>query len=372
MIIVRYITKEVLTTFLAITAILLLIALSNRFAMYLAKAATGELPVGLVFRLVWLYTPELLSFLIPLSFFMAILFAYGRMHADSEMAVLSACGFSWGFISRVTLSVAAGVMVVTGLLSLWIVPLMNIYRDKAASEGEALAMIHSLLPGRFQTLEDGNMVFYIEDVASKEKILKGIFIAEQPLRGSVGSKANWTLITAKEAHIERSPETKDFYLILNEGLRYQGIPGTSNYTVVKFNEYGRSVQRENATVGSPETQKQKTSDNLLNSTALQDKAELQWRLSIPLSVLILALLAMPLSKVNPRHGRFAKFLPAIVIYIIYYNLFTLSKRWIVSKTLPAAIGVWWVHAVFLMLALFLIGKESGWLHAWWIKHVKNN
>lgn len=371
MIIVRYITKEVLATFLAITTILLLIALSNRFAMYLAKAATGELPVGLVFRLVWLYIPELLSFLIPLSFFLAILFAYGRMYADSEMAVLFSCGVSLNYITRITLILAACIMVITGFLSLWVVPTITLYRERVVSEGEALAVIHSLLPGRFQTLETGNMVFYIEDIAakekSKEKSIKGVFIAEQPMQSSPkndgqgqGKKTQdmWTLITAEEALIERSPKSKDFYLVLKEGHRYQGVPGAGNYTVVNFKEYGRSVQRQNAGI-IPETQKLKSSNALFRSASLEDAAEFQWRLSIPLSVLILALMAVSLSRVNPRHGRFAKFLPAIVLYIIYYNLFTLSKRWIISKVLPVGLGVWWVHAVFLMIGLLWLAKESG-------------
>jgi len=367
-IIARYITKEVVTTWLAITAILLMIALSNRFALFLAKAATGELPMSLVFRIVGLYTPELLSFLMPLSFFISLLFAYGRMHTDSEMAVLFACGFSWGYISRITLFLALIVMTLTGCLSLWIVPKMTFLRETAAQEGEAIAVIHTLLPGRFQVIEDGNIVFYIEDVASKEKLLKNVFIAEQP-SNATKETANWTLINAKEARVERVSETKDFYLILNEGHRYQGIPGTGDYTVIGFSEYGRSVQ-QSGTPLIPETHKLKSTDNLIHSKNLEDTAELQWRLSIPLSVPILALLALPLAHVNPRHGRFARFLPAIVFYIVYYNLFTLSKRWIISKILPAELGVWWVHGSFLIFALFLLSKESGHLRMRWTAKFK--
>lgn len=357
MIIVRYITKEVLSTFLAISLILLLIALSNRFAIYLAKAATGELPVGLVVRLVLLYTPELLSFLIPLSFFIAILFTYGRLHADSEMTVLFACGFSWSYISKLTLFLATIIMIINAFLSLWLVPVMTHYREKAASEGEALAVINSLLPGRFQMFDEGHMVFYLEDIDPKDKHLKGIFIAEQPTNNQNETNP-WTLITAKEAHTERAEETKNFYLVLNDGYRYQGRPGSTDYTIVKFKEYGRSVQQEASLV--PETQKLKTTDALFKSNLKDDAAELQWRLAIPLSVPILALLAIPLARVNPRHGRFAKFLPAIILYIFYYNLFTLSKRWVANQVIPEWIGLWWVHIIFLTIALLLLGYESGW------------
>lgn len=348
-------------SFMAITVILLLIALSNRFAVFLAKAATGELPVGLVFRLVLLYIPELLSFLIPLGLFIAILFTFGRLHADSEMTVLAACGLSWGFISKLTFYISLSVMVVTALLSLWLVPQITLYREKVLSEGEALAVMQSLLPGRFQMFNEGNMVFYIEDMKSKDKTLKGIFIAEQPSAHSKKEENGWALITAKEARLERDQDSKNFYTILNEGYRYQGKPGLGNYTVMQFEEYGRTAEPTSGQV--PETQKLKSTKALLHSGILEDAAEFQWRLSIPISVFILAFLAIPLARVNPRHGRFAKFLPAIVLYIVYYNLFTLCKRWVASGTLMPGIGVWWVHGLFLMLALFLLSKESGFLKA---------
>lgn len=361
MIIARYITKEVVYTWLAITVILLLIALSNRFAVYLAKAATGELPVSLVFRLVGLYTPELLSLVIPLSFFMAILFAYGRLHVDSEMIVLWSSGFGWKYISHLAMALGGILMIGVGLLTLWVVPQITEYREQVVSEGDALALIQSTLPGRFQTISEGRLVFYLEDISAREKTLQGIFIAEQPNRTPAGSQG-WTLITAEEANVRQDTQSKDFYLVLTDGYRYQGTPGTANYTRVKFSEYGRSVKQES----NPQQAglKQKPSVDLLHSKEREDKAEFQWRLSIPLSLPILALLAVPLSHVRPRQGRFGRFLPAVILYILYYNLFTISKRWVASGSLPSSIGVWWVHGLFLALALVLLARESGWFWAY--------
>lgn len=355
MIIVRYITKEVGLTFLSITGILLLIALSNRFAMFLAKAATGELPIGFVFSLVWLYIPEILTFLIPLSLFLALLFAYGRLHAESEMAVLSSCGISSGFICKLTLSIAFFISIIVAWLSLWVVPTLSANREKALSEGEALAVAQGMLPGRFQTFGEGNLVFYLEDIAPKNNAMKGIFIAEQPHASKEGE--GWALITAREAQIEREQKTKDFYLVLKDGYRYKGDPGRGEFTVIKFGEYGRAVQHQGAAIPSD---KVKSTSALLQSGTIEDIAEFQWRLSIPLSVPILALLAIPLARVRPRQGRFANFLPAIVVYIAYYNLFTMAKRWVGSSQLSSSVGVWWVHLAFILLALGLGAKEFGW------------
>jgi len=359
MIIARYITKEILWTFLATLTVLLLIALSNRFALYLAKAATGELPLGLVFRVVGLYIPELLSYLIPLSFFIALLFAFGRLYADSEMTVLMACGISWKYICRLTLILALLIMFLVGALSLWWVPQITKSREKAISEGEAIGMLQSILPGRFQTAGEGEHVFYLEDVTDKHT-LKGVFIAERPKLDSAAIDHGWTLITANEAFVKRDSKTKDFYLVLKQGYRYQGVPGIASYTVVKFDEYGRSTPPMVEAAPTQEL-RQKDTHDLMNATR-EDAAEFQWRLSLPLSVPILALLAIPLSRVRPRHGRYAKFLPAIVVYIIYYNLFTICKRWVSNGSLPSYLGVWWVHAFFLILGLVLIAKESGWIN----------
>ncbi len=355
-IVARYITKEVVVAFSVITLILLLIVLSNRFAAYLAKAATGELPIKLVFHIVGLYTPELLSYLIPLGLFIAILFTYGRLYADSEMIVLFACGVSLRRIINLTIALALVIALLTGWLTLWCVPKVALLREKILAEGEAFGVMQSLLPGRFQSFAEGRLVFYIEDVSSKQDNIKGVFIAERPTDLSI-NESSWAFITAEDAKIKRDEKTHDFYLVLNKGHRYQGLPGTANYTLVSFEEYGRTIPHAAPPIPS-DSLRLKESVNLFTSRDPVETAELQWRLSLPLTVPILALLAVPFSRVRPRQGRFAKFLPAIGVYIIYYNLFTVSKRWVASGVLPAFIGVWWVHLLFLLIGLSLVVKES--------------
>lgn len=357
-IIARYITKEIFWAFLVITTILFLIVLSNRFAAYLAKAATGELPVGLVFQIVGLHTPELLSYLIPLGLFIGLLFAFGRLYADSEMTVLSACGISLQYIIQLTLTFACIVMLVTALLTLWVVPKITTLREQAISEGGSIGVMQSMIPQRFQIFSGGKLVFYLEDTSNKEDNLKGIFIAERPMN-IANAEDPWTLITAEDARFKRDEKTNQSYIVLKDGHRYQGLPGAADYKVVRFKEYGRAIPQETGPSES-DTLRLKNTTLLLKSQNSEDAAELQWRLSLPLSVPILALIAVPLARVRPRHGRYAKFLPAIAIYIIYYNLFTVSRRWVAASVLPSFVGVWWVHGLFFLVGLGLIAKDSGW------------
>jgi lipopolysaccharide export system permease protein len=358
-IVARYITKEIFWAFLVTTSILFLIVFSNRFAAYLAKAATGELPVTLVFQIVALYTPELLSYLIPLGLLIGLLFSFGRLYADNEMAVLFACGISLQYIIKLTLCFALIVALIVSFLTLWAVPQITAIREQVLSEGEAFGVMQSMLPQRFQTLSDGKLVFYLENTDSNKDTLKGIFIAERPTNIQDETET-WTLITAESARLKRDEKTNHFDLVLKNGHRYQGLPGAADYKVIRFKEYGRGIPEDTSSPTESDVLRLKSTEYLLNSHDPEEAAEFQWRVSLPLSVLVLALIAVPLARVRPRHGRFAKFLPAIVIYIIYYNLFTVSRRWVAASVLPSFIGVWWVHGLFFMIGLVLVAKACGW------------
>lgn len=359
LIIARYITKEIGLSFLGITAILLLIVLSNRFALYLTKAATGELPISLIFHMMGLWTPELLSYLIPLGLFLALLFTYGRLYAESEMTVLFACGVSYQAIIKITLGLAVAVMLLTASLTLWIVPHLALKREKLLSKGEAFGVIQSLLPGRFQAFADDRFVFYIEGVEPKSEMMQGVLIAEHPTVALKNEKG-FTWITASAATVKQDKKSQKFYVVLKNGHRYQGFPGTAEYTVTDFEEYGRTIEPTASPMQS-DSLRSKPSAQLFKSNTPSEAAELQWRLSLPLTVVILALLALPLSYVRSRQGRFAKFFPALALYIVYYNFFTISRRWVEALTLPSFIGVWWVHLLFFFIALGLIAKRTGWL-----------
>lgn len=364
MIVNRYISKEVLINFLAITCILLFVALSNQFISLLAKVAVGQLPANLVFNVILLYVPELLASLMPLGLFIAILFAYGRLHADSEMAVLFTCGFNWADLTKLILVLSTLVAMVVLTFTCWVIPNIAAYREKILAQGEALGIMQAIVPGQFQIIDEGRLMFYVEDLDKKpSQQLVNIFIAEQPQPNEPNNQVSF--ITAARGYLQHKDtmekleqKADDFFLILKDGHRYTGTPGTLNYTVINFGEYGREIKTE-------EDQTKINIEELLPTRLLlfsskqEEIAELQWRLSLPISVIILGLLAIPLSKVSPRQGRFAKFLPAILLYIAYFNLMLVSKRWVGAGTLPARYGMWWVHCIFGLCGCILLAKVSG-------------
>lgn len=357
MVIARYITKEIFGTFSAISFILLFIALSNKFVMYLAKAASGKLPVTLVFKVVGLFIPELFGLLAPVAMFIAILFTHSRLHADSEVAVLLTCGFDWGRLTRVTLIITLIFAFIVGVINFALVPKITAEREKLIADGQVAGVMHAITPGQFQTIDDNDqLVFYVENVLPSGK-LRNIFIAQQPDPEKAADGKAIVVLTAQTADIKQLENQNEFYLVLRNGYRYEGNPGSADYRVTSFVEYGRELKYAAGVI--PNNEYLRSTAALLHSKDSADKAEFQWRCSMPIAVCILALLAIPLGKVQPRQGRYAKFLPAVLIYMLYYNLLTVCRRLIANGSMHPYPGLWAIHLLFFLFAMLLLFKVSG-------------
>lgn len=357
MIVRRYVGGIVLRTACAVTAILLLIALSNKLVVFISRVAAGEISTRILFQLVGLHIPELLGFLLPLGIFIGIILGLGRLYVDNEMTALHAGGISMTQILGIVSSVTFGGMLLVAMLTFWIIPQFYIYKEQLLDQGESTTLLQTLAPGRFHALRGGTLVFYVESLSRQRQDLREVFIAEQP---SV-SADTWQVVTARNGYLQTDPTQGHRYLILSDGTRYEGTPGNRDYSRIEYETYGRLIDAEpphevrvlHRMVATPA---------LWSSTSPSYRAELQWRCSIPLSVPILALLATSLSAVAPRAGRYAKLLPAILLYIIYYNLLTVSKHWMHTGKLSTDIGVWWVHGIFLLLAGGLWLQHTGSIH----------
>jgi lipopolysaccharide export system permease protein len=148
--------------------------------------------------------------------------------------------------------------------------------------------------------------------------------------------------------------------VLYNGRHYEGVPGKGEFLVVEsFDEHGIPVrvERDEEFV---EVAAAKPTFDLLRSPKLADRAELHWRLSLPLSLFVLGLLAVPLSRTAPREGRYARLGVALFIYLIYTNLLSIGRVWIESGVMSDAVGLWWVHALVALMAVWMLAREGGW------------
>ncbi len=351
LILFKYIAKEVYTALLAVTLVLVFVFLSNQVVHYLSYAASGKIAASVVFRLISLQLPYLLGLMLPIGLFFGILLALGRLYVDNEMTALFACGMNGRQLLRYIVLISMVVVGVVAFLMLWLNPLIAAKKDRLiASDAPENALVQTLIPGRFMKSSDGRRVFYVEDVARDHLEARNVFIAEMPEEG--GSQRAWTVVSSASGYQSTDFRSGSQFIVAKEGYRYQGVPGQKDFIIIKFDKYGAKVDQVGSTVMNSH-EDAKPTGALLGSSDINDVAELQWRLSIPIVALIFAFLAVPLSRVQPRQGRYVQIVPAIVICMVYVNLLFLARAWLERGLLPTWLGLWWAHIIFIGFAFFL-------------------
>ena len=357
MIVFRYLSREVLVTLSAVSAVLLVIIMSGRFIKYLAQAAQGVLDPSVLFLIMGYRMPGFLQLILPLGLFLGILLAYGRLYQDTEMTVLSATGMSNRRLLGYSMAPAAIVAVIVAWLSLGLAPQGVAEVAKIFNQQDAMTEFDTLVPGRFQAMKDGSRVTYTEGLSDDRGQLAGVFISEKRMQRQVeGEKPKQSGITVLVAEKGRQVIQADGsrYLILENGYRYDGNPGQADYRATQYETHGVLLPKPSVSAEIGEREAVPTRE-LIGSDEPRYQAELQWRLSIPLLVFIVTLLAVPLARVNPRQGRFLKLLPAILLYMAYLALLIGARGQLDKGKIPMELGLWWVHALFLLIgaALFL-------------------
>lgn len=354
MIVFRYLSREVLVTMSAVSAVLLVIIMSGRFIKYLAQAAQGALDPGSLFMIMGVRMPGFLQLILPLGLFLGILLAYGRLYLDSEMTVLTATGMSQQRLLAYSMAPALLVALLVAWLSLSLAPKGIERMQLILNKQDAMTEFDTLAPGRFQSMRDGSRVTYTEQLSNDRTQLGGVFIAEKnpPHNGKPGTDA---VLVAHHGVQQIHPDGSR-YLILTDGYRYDGVPGQADYRAIKYDTYGVLLPKPEVSSEIDDRDAIPTSE-LLASKEPRMRSELQWRLSIPLLVFIVTVLAVPLSKVNPRQGRFLKLLPAVLLYMSYLALLITARGMLDKGKIPLGIGLWWVHLLFLAIGLLLVYWE---------------
>lgn len=355
MIVFRYLSREVLLTLSAVSAVLLVIIMSGRFVRYLAQAAQGMLDPGVLLMIMAYRIPGFLQLILPLGLFLGILLAYGRMYLDSEMTVLSATGMSQQRLLGYSMVPATLVALLAGWLSLGLAPQGVEHVARILNQQSAMTELDTLVPGRFQSMKDGLRVTYSEELSEDRGSLSGVFISETQLSSS-GDKPRGLSVLVAESGRQEIQADGSRYLILENGYRYDGNPGQADYRAIKYDTYGVLLPKPQVAVDVTEREAIPTRE-LIGNDKPNMQSELQWRLSIPLLVFVVTLLAVPLSRVNPRQGRFLKLLPAILLYMAYLSLLIGARGAVDNGQIPAALGLWWVHGLFVLIGLLLLYWE---------------
>lgn len=355
MIIFRYLAKEILASMFAVSFVLVLIILSARFVRYLAEAAAGKLDAGVLLLLMGLRLPGYLELILPLGLFIGIIMAHGRMYVDSEMTVLSACGVSERRVMLYTLFTSVVVALLVAVFSLFLGPEGVRASESLLEEQRSRTDFETLKPARFHQLNTGKGVSYAESISDDKQRLSHVFMAEVSERSSDDPP---TILVAESGETIADMEKGEKYLLLKRGSRYVGRPGSGAYEVIVFDEYAQKLPKPDYSVKSRKRTDGMTTLKLIKEETPEAKAALEWRLSLPLLVLIVGFLAVPLSRTQPRKGRYGKLVPAVLVYMIYLVMANTARGLNESNEAPIVGLLWWVHAGFFALGLIFYNWRS--------------
>ncbi|MES2205019.1 MAG: LPS export ABC transporter permease LptF [Pseudomonadota bacterium] len=357
MIISRYFAKEVYSTVFSVTLILVLVFLVNQTIRFLSQAATGHLASSAVLNLILLELPYLLGLLLPLGLYLGVLITYSRFYADQEMTVLFAAGMSRWQLLRITLGVSSLIFIVVCGLMFELNPFLAQKKNSIMVSTAAKNLVAALVPGTFKITQGGQRVIYVGGVSRDHKTAENLFVADAPAVLEEDQPSVWTITSASSGSQRREGKDNHLFIVAKEGYRYQGAPGKKNFEVTHYKQYGVELPDEEESVSqdSDAISSQQLISNFEHE--LRYATELQWRMALPISTILLAILAQLLSRVAPRQGRFQQIIPAILIYVVYANMMFVGRTWMSHGKTPEWLGLWWIHGLLVMFILFLSFRQ---------------
>lgn len=346
----KYILREWLWTALAVSIVLIIVLLGTYFGDLLNDMADGRIPVGLMSTQVLLHFPVILGNVLPLAGFLAVMWGLGRLYRDHEMAVMRSSGFGWKSLLRPLSGLVLPLAAILLVLGLMVTPYTGQLAEQQLEEAFRSAALWGLQPGKFHVLQRGDLIIYAESIDEDGSTLRNVFIKQR-------QREREQIWVARKGKYWTDIETGDHFLILEDGKITDIAPGQLD---VKELTYARNDLR----LPEPQLRQRKKQANSRPTTELlvdgstEAIAELQWRVSPAISVIILGLLAIPLAHSEPREGRGSRVVLGILVYLLYGNTLYLCRAWVAEGILPAYIGLWWVHILFLIIGFVWIRRQG--------------
>ena len=346
----KYLRKETLKTFAAILMVLFVVAVGQMFTEILRAITRGVLPASMLFVELGLRSFDSLTLLLPLSLYLAVLAKLSQMYRNQEIVMFHSAGVS----SRQMLKMYVPHMVFFSLLllviSVFIIPVASKTSERLTLAASKDISLMGLKEGVFQELSGSNSVIYIRKINVEQNRLENIFV-------NVRHKDRVDTLTAEYGYQYEDTETGQRYISLFNGFRNEGVPGSKKYQLMKFERNDIKLPRlKGKSVDVDEKGKNLT--ELLGSERLVDKAEFHRRLSAPISIVVLMLLALSISKTSPRDGKYGSLALGLLIFIVYINLLAISISLIEQGKAPSWFGTWWVHAIFVTYGFWRIHKAD--------------
>lgn len=344
-IIIRYLVRETLKSQFAILFVLLLIFFCQKLVRILGAAVDGDIPTNLVLTLLGLGVPDMAQLILPLSLFLAILMTLGRLYTESEITVMHACGLGKSVLVKAALLLMLLTAALAAINVTWLGPWSARYQDQVTQNARANPGAAALAAGQFRTSGDGNSVLFIENVKGNK--FGNVFLAQLRPKGN----ARPSVVVADQGHMEQHADGSQT-VILDKGTRFEGTAMLRDFRITDFTKYQAVMGYKEATLDPNDTD-QATFSTLWHNPSPAFRAELHWRLTLVFSVLVMALMVVPLSVVNPRQGRVLSMLPAMLLYLIFFLVQSSFRSNAGKGRLDPAVWMWSVNLGYLLLAIVL-------------------
>lgn len=339
-----YIVSEILRPFLIVSLLLTGLFASFSSARFLAEAVTETLGVAAMIELVFLKTLIALEVLIPIALYAGVIIGLGRLHRDQEIIAIRSVGMSLSHLIKSVLVLSIPVALFSGTISMFGRPWAYERSYLMDARAEAELNTDRFQAGRFYGNEESGRIVYLQDKDKKSGLMQNVFHYMRDDRYS-------EIVVAREAFRQDTDPERVPQLHLFDGLIYKFDRNGAEDSTVRF---GKLVYLTDATKELGYRRKAASTLSLLYSRQSHDIAELQWRLSRPVAAILLALIAIPLSRASPRQGRGEKSFTAALVFAVYYNLSGLARTWVEQGTVPAFPGIWWLHGLMLVIVMVVL------------------
>jgi len=332
----------------AVFMTLFAIALTTRLIRLLGQAAGGKIPTDAVVAFLGFFALHALPVLLSLTMFISVLLTLTRGWRDSEMVIWFGSGLPLTAWLKPVMLFAAPLITVIAALSLFISPWAAQMSAQYATRLEARDDVSRVSPGVFGETANRERVFFVESVSGETGVVQNVFVSSMH-QGRTG-------VSMSRSGRTETAQNGDRFIVLEQGRRYDGAPGDDQYRVTEFERYAARIETREG-VQPAVTHKNLPTWSLITSPTNVNLGELMWRIGIPISALVLVLLAIPMSFVNPRAGRSANLLFALLTYVVYSNLLSVSQARVAQGRLDFGVGWWLVHAIMVLLLVILFAQR---------------
>src|SRR5262245_786416 len=341
--------RELVTVAAAAFLVLLGIALTTQLVRLLGQAATGSITSTAVVTLLAFSSVNYLPVLLSLTLFIAVLLTLSRSYRDSEMVVWFSSGLSLTEWIRPVLGFALPLVLVISLLTLTLTPWAVEKSEELRRQLDSRDDVSAITPGVFRESRQAERGVVVEEAADTANLVANVFVSS--------TQHERAGIMVATRGFQETAENGDRFLVLMDGRRYEGEPGTAEYKIYQFERYAMRIDSKEAKAARAPTTKSVPTLDLVQDPTPANMGELAWRVGLPTSALILALLAIPLSFVNPRAGRSMNLVLALLVYMIYSNMLSISQASIAQSRISLVTGLWGVHALMLLLLLVMFYRR---------------